>query len=63
MLKCIPALKLEDMVLGQYIGNKDGTDDQKEGYLDDPTVPKGNCNQNIFFLEEMNHIFFLGELP
>ncbi len=59
MLKCIPALKLEDMVLGQYIGNKDGTDDQKEGYLDDPTVPKGNRNQNLFFLKRCIILFFL----
>ena len=41
VLKCIPSIKLEDMVLGQYVGNPDGEGDQKIGYLDDPTVPKG----------------------
>ena len=41
VLKCIPELKLEDIVLGQYIGNPKGDGDAKEGYLDDPTVPKG----------------------
>ena len=41
VLKCIPALKMEDIVLGQYVANPKGEGDQKEGYLDDPTVPKG----------------------
>uniref|UniRef100_A0A1B6D356 Glucose-6-phosphate 1-dehydrogenase n=2 Tax=Clastoptera arizonana TaxID=38151 RepID=A0A1B6D356_9HEMI len=42
VLKCIPVLTLNDVVLGQYVGdpNKDG--DAKIGYLDDPTVPKGS---------------------
>ena len=42
VLKCIEALKLEDMVLGQYVGNPDGQGDEREGYLDDPTVPDGS---------------------
>ncbi|XP_038067286.1 glucose-6-phosphate 1-dehydrogenase-like isoform X1 [Patiria miniata] len=40
--KCIPPLKLDDMVLGQYVGNPDGEGDAKEGYLEDPTVPRGS---------------------
>ena len=42
MLKCIEPMKLEDMVLGQYVGNPDGEGDQTQGYLDDPTVPAGS---------------------
>ena len=40
VLKCVPPLRLEDMVLGQYVGNPDGEGEAKLGYLDDPTVPK-----------------------
>ncbi|XP_037925404.1 glucose-6-phosphate 1-dehydrogenase isoform X2 [Hermetia illucens] len=40
VLKCIKELELKDMVLGQYIRNPNGTtEDAKQGYLDDPTVP------------------------
>lgn len=43
VLKSIKALELDDCVLGQYIGNPDGKDDDaKMGYLDDPTVPAGS---------------------
>jgi len=42
VLKCIPELGLKDVVLGQYIGNPQGEGDAKEGYLEDPTVPKGS---------------------
>ena len=42
VLKSIPEVGLDDIVLGQYVGNPDGTDDQKLGYLDDKTVPKGS---------------------
>lgn len=42
VLKCIQALTLDDVVLGQYIGNPNGTGEEKEGYLDDPTVPAGS---------------------
>ncbi|XP_052780161.1 glucose-6-phosphate 1-dehydrogenase X-like isoform X3 [Mya arenaria] len=42
VLKSMPPIKLEDVVLGQYVGNPDGSPDQREGYLDDPTVPKGS---------------------
>nr|XP_002126015.1 glucose-6-phosphate 1-dehydrogenase-like [Ciona intestinalis] len=42
VLKCIRPLKLDDLVLGQYVADPEGTGDAKEGYLDDPTVPKGS---------------------
>ena len=29
-------------MLGQYVGNPDGEGEAKQGYLDDPTVPKGS---------------------
>ncbi|KAH8414124.1 hypothetical protein KR222_007752, partial [Zaprionus bogoriensis] len=43
VLKSIRPLKLEDMVLGQYVGNPAGTtEDQRTGYLDDPGVAEGS---------------------
>jgi len=42
VLKCIKALTLDDVVLGQYVGNKHGQGDEKLGYLDDETVPKNS---------------------
>lgn len=42
VLKGISELKLEDVVLGQYVGNPNGTGEEKLSYLDDPTVPKGS---------------------
>ena len=42
VLKSIQPMKLSDMVLGQYVGDPQGEGDQKDGYLDDPTVPKGS---------------------
>ncbi|VUZ42739.1 unnamed protein product [Hymenolepis diminuta] len=39
VLRCIKPLKLENLVVGQYVGNPDAKDeDSKQGYLDDPTV-------------------------
>ncbi|SPP86722.1 glucose-6-phosphate 1-dehydrogenase isoform X2 [Drosophila guanche] len=41
VLKSIEALQLDDMVLGQYVGNPQGkTEDERTGYLDDATVNK-----------------------
>jgi glucose-6-phosphate 1-dehydrogenase len=40
VLKCIQPLTLDDVVLGQYVGDEEGTGEAKLGYLDDPTVPK-----------------------
>ncbi|KWU42850.1 glucose-6-phosphate dehydrogenase [Rhodotorula sp. JG-1b] len=37
VLRYIPEIKMEDVLLGQYVGNGD-----KPGYLDDETVPKGS---------------------
>lgn len=42
VLKSTSVLKLDDMVLGQYVGNKEASGDAALGYLDDPTVPKGS---------------------
>jgi len=39
VLKCMKELKLEDVVLGQYIGDPSGEGDAQKGYLDDPSVP------------------------
>lgn len=41
-MKSVPPVELEDVVLGQYVGDPKGEGDAKEGYLDDPTVPKGS---------------------
>lgn len=39
-MKCIYELEEKDVVLGQYVGNPNGeNDDERLGYLDDPTVP------------------------
>lgn len=42
VLKSIEAIKLEDTVLGQYVGDPKGEGEAKLGYLDDPTVPPGS---------------------
>ncbi|XP_050412053.1 glucose-6-phosphate 1-dehydrogenase isoform X2 [Patella vulgata] len=42
VLKSIPPVLLKNVVLGQYVGKKDGKGDETQGYLDDPTVPKGS---------------------
>jgi len=43
VLRCMPAIKLQDVVLGQYVGNPNATDaEEKQGYLDDPGVPKNS---------------------
>ncbi|KAJ8257436.1 hypothetical protein GJAV_G00185580 [Gymnothorax javanicus] len=42
VLKCIAPVTLDDVVLGQYVGDPAGEGDAKLGYLDDPTVPKGS---------------------
>eukprot|EP00040_Diaphanoeca_grandis_P005505 m.33129 g.33129 ORF g.33129 m.33129 type:complete len:521 (-) comp16763_c0_seq1:118-1680(-) len=40
VLKCIEALSLDDVVLGQYVANPiEGDEDSKMGYKDDPQVP------------------------
>ena len=42
MLKSIDPVKLENTVLGQYVGNPEMDGEGVKGYLDDPTVPKGS---------------------
>ncbi len=42
VLKCIPPLHLENVILGQYIGDPNGEGDAKFGYLDDKSVPKNS---------------------
>ncbi|GAB0097106.1 Glucose-6-phosphate 1-dehydrogenase [Sergentomyia squamirostris] len=44
VLKSIPPLTIDDVVLGQYIANPEAPpqDEASKGYLDDPTVPAGS---------------------
>ncbi|KAL3108098.1 hypothetical protein niasHT_017592 [Heterodera trifolii] len=43
VLKVIKPVELDQTVLGQYIGNPMGKDDDsRKAYLDDPTVPRGS---------------------
>ena len=42
VLRSIRPIQLDDVVLGQYVGNPSGEGDAKLGYLDDQTVPKGS---------------------
>ncbi|XP_060575474.1 glucose-6-phosphate 1-dehydrogenase X-like isoform X1 [Ruditapes philippinarum] len=42
VLKSVPPITIDNVVLGQYVGNPDGKGDEKQGYLDDPTVPAGS---------------------
>lgn len=40
VLKCIKPVTLENIVVGQYVGDPQGsTEDSRTGYLDDPQVP------------------------
>jgi len=42
VLKCIKPLTMDDIVLGQYIGNEELEGDKKFAYTDDKTVPDGS---------------------
>jgi len=43
VLKSIQPLTMNEVVLGQYVGNPNGkNDDERMGYLNDKTVPKGS---------------------
>ncbi|XP_072423823.1 glucose-6-phosphate 1-dehydrogenase-like isoform X2 [Chiloscyllium punctatum] len=42
VLKCVPEIEMENVVLGQYVGDPKGQGEARKGYLDDPTVPKGS---------------------
>lgn len=46
VLRCIPPIKREDLVVGQYVGDPDATDaEAKLGYRDDPLVPKTSTTE------------------
>lgn len=40
VLRHIKPITMDDILIGQYVGNPDGQGEEKLGYLDDPTVPK-----------------------
>ncbi|XP_045764409.1 glucose-6-phosphate 1-dehydrogenase [Maniola jurtina] len=40
VLRHIKPIELKDLLVGQYVGNRNGQGEEKLGYLDDPTVPK-----------------------
>ncbi|CAG0896285.1 unnamed protein product [Darwinula stevensoni] len=40
VLRSMKPIDLSDVILGQYVGDPEGQGEAKEGYLDDPTVPK-----------------------
>lgn len=43
VLKCMKPLTLDDVILGQYVGDPDSNDaEARLGYLDDKTVPAGS---------------------
>ncbi|XP_041093083.1 glucose-6-phosphate 1-dehydrogenase isoform X2 [Polyodon spathula] len=42
VLKCVREASLDDVVLGQYVGDPEGEGEAQKGYLDDQTVPKGS---------------------
>ena len=42
VLRSMPPITMENVVLGQYVGNPEGEGEAKVGYQDDPTVPKGS---------------------
>lgn len=43
VLRCIKDLELDQVVLGQYVGDPDAKDPEARlGYLDDATVPAGS---------------------
>lgn len=42
VLRHIEPIKLDDLLVGQYVGNPNGQGEEKLGYLDDPTVPNNS---------------------
>lgn len=51
LLKAIPEIKVEDVVLGQYVGNENGkTDDERTGYLEDETLQNKNSTTSTYTL-------------
>lgn len=55
VLRCVVPVKLEDVVIGQYVGDKESTDSERQlGYLDDKGVPKDSVTptfaQTVLFI-------------
>ncbi|CAH0726560.1 unnamed protein product, partial [Brenthis ino] len=42
VLRHIKPIELEDLLVGQYVGNPNGQGEEKLGYLEDPTVPQNS---------------------
>lgn len=45
VLRCMPPIKREDIVIGQYVGDPQGEGEAKLGYRDDPTVPDNSITE------------------
>ena len=45
VLRCMPPLRREDIVLGQYVGDEEAEGENKLGYRDDPTVPNDSITE------------------
>lgn len=45
VLRCMPPIKREDVVIGQYIGDENAEGEAKLGYRDDPTVPDDSITE------------------
>lgn len=45
VLRCMPPLKGEDLVIGQYVGDEEAEGEAKSGYRDDPTVPDDSITE------------------
>jgi len=45
VLRCMPPIKREDLVTGQYVGDENGEGEAKLGYRDDPTVPDNSVTE------------------
>lgn len=45
VLRCMPPIKREDVVIGQYVGDENAEGEAKQGYRDDPTVPDDSITE------------------
>ena len=44
MLRCIKTVNMDEVILGQYVGDPESSDPEARlGYLDDKTVPSDSC--------------------
>jgi glucose-6-phosphate 1-dehydrogenase len=55
VLRCIAPIKLENVVIGQYVGDENSKDTERQlGYLDDKGVPKDSTTptyaQTVLFI-------------